>query len=170
MRTQSKSKDILFQTDLLKGNPNQIGRHFFRLSSVTQKGTFTRWPKLWPGILTWTRKYNDSIKRDKQQEVPGVRGRIPKWNHLAAAWDSPNLNSRGLSTQANSGSLHQIQIRPTGESQSLCRNRVAKIWNQIRLRRLGCLSVPNTTSNEWLNLYGRFTQMAGDPRRCGFTP
>ena len=95
----------------------------------------------------------------------GVSGRIPKWNHLAAAWDSPNSNPWGLSDQTANGTSHQIP-RLTGESRSLSQNGVPKVWNQKRHRRSCCLS--HTKSNkqrQGLNLYWCIIQMASDLRR-----
>ena len=56
-----------------------------------------------------------------------MRRRVPKWNHLAAAWESLNPNSQSLPVQAVNGTPCQIP-RLTRESQSLPQNRVARIW------------------------------------------
>ena len=160
--TQTKSKDVLFQTELLQteGTQTKLDIIFFRPSSVAHKGTFTRWLKSWPGILTWTRKCNDSVKRDKRQEVQGVMGRISKWNHLAAARVSPNPNHQGLSAQAASGTPAKYPDLP--ESPKICPGGVAKIWNQKRHQSSDCLSLPNPISNgsDWIFIGALFRWLA----------
>ena len=119
---------------------------------------------MWLGILTWTRKRNDSIKCDKWQEVREWGGESPSeitWQLLGILW----IQIPGTSQPSQPMGLPIKYSDLTAESQSLSRNGVAKIWNQNTL----AFGLPVTTEpnkqRQPVTLDGHLTQMAGYLRR-----